>query len=86
MPRFYTRLIDPDLESSDEGADFETAEQATSAAVRGALDVAKELLTVGEKIPPIEVVVSDEKRVVSRRLVTVSIADLELDDSRLPPD
>ena len=77
MARYYTRLINSVADSSDNGADFRSAEAATSAAVLAALDFAKELLTSGERLPHIEVVISDEVRVVSRCLVTVSIADLE---------
>jgi hypothetical protein len=77
MARYYTRLINSVADSNDDGADFESAQEAKSAAVLAALDFAKELLSGGERFPHIEVVISDEMRVVSRCLVTVSIADLE---------
>ncbi|UUR06733.1 hypothetical protein [Sphingomonas glaciei] len=77
MPCYYTRLINAVADSIDDGVEFKSVEEATSAAVFASLDFAKELLKSGESLPHIEVVISDEVRVVARRLVTVSIANLE---------
>lgn len=77
MPILYTRLINSILDCADDGMEFATADDAARQGLHAALDIAKELLAAGERVPQIEVVVSDEDGVVQRRLVTVSVAALD---------
>jgi hypothetical protein len=83
MPRFFTRLVNTTIDCEDDGLEFATAEEAGDAAVLSALDLAKDLLASGERLPQIEVIVSDDTGVVQRRLLTVSVAAVDHDGSSL---
>jgi hypothetical protein len=80
MPTFHTRLTSPDLDSSAEGADYPELEEAAKYGTLAAADAAKEAIAKGEQLAQAEVNVTDGGKVVTRRILTISVAEDEGED------
>ena len=73
MPVYQTRMINSKIDVTDDGVFHESVDAASDAAIIAAADIAKDLLESGEKLPQIEVVISEGEDVVARHLVTLSV-------------
>lgn len=75
MPEYRTRLINSEFDITDDGAVQDSVEAASRAAILAAIDIAKGLYANGELQPRIEILISEDERVVAKQVLTVSVAD-----------
>ena len=75
MPRYSIHLINSDFESSDE-SDFPSVDSACRSAIRGATQVLSEAIAKGAVSVAVEVQVHEGERLVARKVVSLSVADL----------
>lgn len=74
MPHFRIRMINSTFESADE-ADFSSLERARKAAITAATNMVSELIVEGERASAVEVQIFEDDRLVSRQVVTLSVAE-----------
>jgi hypothetical protein len=77
MPTFHTRVTSPDSGSSVERVDYPELEEAAKDATLAAADAAKQAIAQGEQLAQAEVSVTDGDEVVTRRILTISVAEDE---------
>ena len=80
MPTFHTRITRPASDPGAEGADFPELEEAAKDGTFAAADAAKEAVAEGEQLAQGEVSVTDGDKAVTRRILTISVAEDEDED------
>ena len=78
MPRYRIHMINSEFESFDD-CDYESVDAALGAQIRAAAAVAAEAVIKGEANAAIEIQVEEGGRVVGRRVLSISVADLMSD-------
>lgn len=73
MVLYRTRLINSEFDVTDDGSFHDSLEDASKSAILAAIDIAKGLYANGEKQPHIDVVISEDDRVVARHALTVTV-------------
>jgi hypothetical protein len=77
MPRYRIRMINSQFESADE-VDYPSLEAARKAAIGTATTIAGESIAQGEPASAVEIQIFDDGRLVSRQVVTLSVAEFTL--------
>jgi hypothetical protein len=75
MPRYRISLTNSEFESSDE-ANYPSIQAATKAAIAGGSQVVSDSIAKGALASSVEMEIEEEGRVVARKVVTLSVADL----------
>lgn len=75
MPTFHNRVIRPASDSSADRADYPDLEEAAKDATLAAADAAKRAIAEGEQLAQGEVSVTDGDKAVTRRILTISVAE-----------
>jgi hypothetical protein len=74
MPRFSIRMINSTFVSTDEG-EFSSLDSARLSAVTAATNIVSESIAEGELASAVEVQIFEDERLVSRQVVTLSVAE-----------
>jgi hypothetical protein len=74
MPLFRIRMINSTFESADE-VEFSSLDKARRSAITAATSIVSESIAEGEVASAVEVQIFEEERLVSRQVVTLSVAE-----------
>ena len=77
MPLLFITTLNASFQSKDEGVDYDRPEDALSAGVNGALEIARDEIIQGKKNVAVDVCIEQEDgKVILRSIVAVSVSPL----------
>lgn len=87
MPFLFIRTCNSDFGATDEGADYNTNEEALATGVQGAVAIATDEIHRGERTAAVEVCIEDQNgSAVLRTVVAISVSSLMVKRASLDPD